>query len=151
MINKVKTRSFGGEIRHLHVVSPVSDYNVQRKPIKPKISEYPNQSPSSTADAHCGLQKPPFSGRAAGYQPGPAVNNAILQLNVEGITSSRLSIIEQLAFENKASVVLQETHCTMRDKLVLPNYALAGYTASGKREHPFWLRTFRRSPLGSGL
>lgn len=36
---------------------------------------------------------------------------ALLQLNVEGITTAKLNVIEQIAIKNKATIVLlQETH-----------------------------------------
>jgi len=51
----------------------------------------------------------------------------ILQLNTEGLTDNKISVIEQLAYKNKAFIiVLQETHCTTADKLVIPNFSLAG-------------------------
>jgi len=44
---------------------------------------------------------------------------SILQLNTEGLTASKITVIEQLAYENKAIItVLQDTHCTTADKLV---------------------------------
>jgi len=56
----------------------------------------------------------------------------ILQLNTEGLTANKTSIIEQLAYKNKAFIiVLQETHCTTADKLVIPNFQLAGSVLSG--------------------
>ena len=60
----------------------------------------------------------PFSGRGtsnAAEDPRPN----ILQLNTEGLTTDKISVIEQLAYKNKAFIiVLQETHCTTADKLV---------------------------------
>ena len=51
----------------------------------------------------------------------------ILQLNTKGLTADNISVIEQLANKNKAFiVVLQETHCTTADKLVIPNFSLTG-------------------------
>jgi len=51
----------------------------------------------------------------------------ILQLNTEGLTENTISVIEQLAYKNKAYIIiLQETHCTTADKLVIPNFSLAG-------------------------
>ena len=45
----------------------------------------------------------------------------ILQLNTEGITDNKISIIEQLTCKNKVFIiVLQETHCITADKLVIP-------------------------------
>jgi len=70
--------------------------------------------------------KPPFSGRdsrnAAEDDPRPST----LQVNTEELTASKISVIEQLAYKNKAFIiVLQETHCTTADKLVIPNFSLA--------------------------
>ena len=63
--------------------------------------------------------KTPFSGRGnAAEDPRPN----ILQLNTEGFNADKISLIEQLAYKNKAFIiVLQETHCTTADKLVIPN------------------------------
>lgn len=68
----------------------------------------------------------------------------IIQLNVEGLSSSKLNIIEQLAINNKASIILlQETHWSTSTKLALPNYVLAGFITS--RTHG--LATFVRQNL----
>ena len=72
-------------------------------------------------------QTTPFSGRdsrnAAEDDPRPS----ILQLNTEGLTDNKISIIEQLAYKKKSFIiVLHETHCTTADKLVIPNFSLAG-------------------------
>jgi len=70
--------------------------------------------------------KAPFFGsgsRNAAEDPRPNV----LQLNTEGLTADKISVIEQLAYKNKAFIIaLQETHCTTADKLVIPNFSLAG-------------------------
>jgi len=48
---------------------------------------------------------------------------SILQLNTEGITTNKISVIEQLAYKNKAFfIVLEQTHCTIAHKLVIPNF-----------------------------
>jgi len=48
-----------------------------------------------------------------------------------GLTADKISVIEQLAYKNKAFIiVLQETHCTTADKLVIPNFALPGSVLS---------------------
>ena len=74
--------------------------------------------------------KVPFSGRGsrnAAEEPRPN----ILQLNTEGLTTDKISVIEQLVYKNKAFIiVLQETHCTTADKLVIPNFSLAGSVLS---------------------
>jgi len=44
-----------------------------------------------------------------------------------GFTDNKISVIEQLDYTSKASIiVLQETHCITADKLVIPNFSLAG-------------------------
>jgi len=55
----------------------------------------------------------------------------ILQLNTEGLTANKISIIEQLAYKNKAfMIILQETHCATADRLVIPKFSLAGSVLS---------------------
>ena len=70
----------------------------------------------------------PFSGRLVKYlQP------AVIQLNIEGTTASKISMVERLAHKTEALVILlQETHCTCIDKLVISNFALAGSIPSRK-------------------
>jgi len=74
--------------------------------------------------------KTSFSGhgsRNAAEDPRPN----ILQLNTERLTADKISVIEQLTHKNKAFIiVLQETHCTTADKLVIPNFSLAGSVLS---------------------
>ena len=74
--------------------------------------------------------KTPFWGRGSrNATEDPRPN--ILQLNTEGITADNISVIEQLAYENKAFIIaLQETHCTNADKLVIHNFSLAGLVLS---------------------
>ena len=64
----------------------------------------------------------PFSGQLAKY-----LLPAVLQLIIQGITASKIFVVERLAHMTKALVILlQETHCTCIDKVVTPNFALAG-------------------------
>ena len=64
----------------------------------------------------------PFSGRGSRNATEDLRPN-ILQLNTEGLTADKISVIEQLTYKNKAFItVLQETHCTTADKLVIPNF-----------------------------
>ena len=64
-----------------------------------------------------------------GHAEDPRPN--ILQLNTEGLTANKISVIEQLAYKNKAFIiVLQETQCTTADKLLIPNFSLAGSVMS---------------------
>ena len=72
----------------------------------------------------------PFSGRGS-RNAAEDLRPSILQLNTEGLTADKISVIEQLAYNNKALIiVLQETHCTTPDKLVIPNFSLAGLILS---------------------
>ena len=57
----------------------------------------------------------------------------ILQLNIKGLTASKMNVLHHLAMQSEAlSILLQETHCTDAEKLVLPNYQLAGSSLSRK-------------------
>ena len=57
----------------------------------------------------------------------------ILQLNVEGLTASKMNVLHHLALQHEALVILlQETHCTFLEKLKLPSFALAGFSTSRK-------------------
>ena len=52
---------------------------------------------------------------------------------MEGLTASKMNIFHYLALQSEALVILlQETHCTDTEKLVLPNYQLAGSSLSRK-------------------
>ena len=86
-----------------------------------------------------GIRETSFSGRLAKYlQP------MVPQLNIEGTTASKISVVERLAHKTKALVILlQETHCTCVDKLVIPNFALTG--SIPRRKHG--LATFVRESL----
>jgi len=72
----------------------------------------------------------PFSGRDS-TNAAEDLRPNILQLNTEGLTADKISVIEQLAYKNKAFiVVLQETHCKTADKLVIRNFSPAGLILS---------------------
>jgi len=69
----------------------------------------------------------PFSGRSSSRNAAEDLRPNILQLNTEGLTADKTSVIEQLAYKNKAFIiVLKETHCTTADKLVIPSFSIAG-------------------------
>ena len=75
----------------------------------------------------------PFSGRSSTNAAEDDPRPNILQLNTEGLTANKISVIEQPTYKNKASIiVLQETHCTTADKQVIPNFSLAGSVLSRK-------------------
>ena len=53
----------------------------------------------------------------------------ILQLNIEGLTKSKVEVIERLAIKNKVLVILlRETHCDRSENLSIHNFTLAGVT-----------------------
>ena len=57
----------------------------------------------------------------------------IFQLNIEGLTASKMNVFHYLALQSEAFVILlQETHSTNVEKLVLPSYQLAGSSLSRK-------------------
>jgi len=71
-------------------------------------------------------QTTPFLGRGSRNAAEDDPRPNILQLNTEGLAENKISVIEQQAYKNKAFIiVLQEIHCTT-DKLVIPNFSLAG-------------------------
>ena len=72
--------------------------------------------------------KTPFSGRGSKNDAEDDARPNILQLKTEGLTATKISVIEQLAYKNKAFIiVVHETNCTTTaDKLVIPNFSLAG-------------------------
>ena len=73
--------------------------------------------------------KLPFSGHIANKFRRPT----ILQLNIKGLTASKMNVLHYLAMQSEALVILlQETHCNDAEKLVLPNYQLAGSSLSRK-------------------
>jgi len=72
-------------------------------------------------------QTTPFSRRGSRNAAEDDPQPNILQLNTDGLTENAIFVIEQLAYKNKAFIiVLQETHCTTADKLVIPNFSQAG-------------------------
>ena len=73
--------------------------------------------------------KLPFSGHITIKFQRPT----ILQLNIKGLTASKMNVLHHLAMQSEAFVILlQETHCTDAEKLVFSNYQLAGASLSRK-------------------
>ena len=104
---------------------------------------YQNGRVSTHSDVQCGSAnwqtsfsgrgndriKVPFSGHIANKFRRPT----ILQLNIEGLTASKMNVLHHFAMQFEALVILlQETHCIDAEKLVLPNYQLAGSSLSRK-------------------
>ena len=83
-----------------------------------------NQTSFSGRNDECVAHKLPFSGHIIKKFRGPS----ILQLNIEGLTASKMNFLHHLATQLEAFVILlQETHCISAEKLVLSNYQLAGF------------------------
>lgn len=56
---------------------------------------------------------------------------ALLQLNIEGLTTAKVDILERIAIKNHVTVIiLQETHVENKNILKVPGYTLAGHIAS---------------------
>ena len=101
-----------------------------------RVSTYSNaQGPANQQTSfsgrgdECVAHKLPFSGHIIKKFRGPS----ILQLNIEDLTPSKMNVLHHLATQLEAFVILlQETHCTSAEKLVLSNYQLAGFSLSRK-------------------
>ncbi|KAK1899763.1 Homocitrate dehydratase mitochondrial, partial [Dissostichus eleginoides] len=91
----------------------------------------------------------------------PTVDNrglAVLQLNVEGLTTAKLEVVRHLADSNgAAAVLLQETHCTSDNFLKIPGFHLAGSIHSKQHGVATFVRTeiswstSSQSPPGSKI
>ena len=87
------------------------------------------QASFSGRGEECVAHKLPSSGHIIKKFQGPS----ILQLNIEGLAASKMNVLHHLATQLEAFVILlQETHCTSAEKLVLSNYQLAGFSLSRK-------------------
>ena len=74
------------------------------------------QTSFSGRDDECVAHKLPFSGHIIKKFRGPS----ILQLNIEGLTASKMNVLHHLAIQLEAFVILlQETHSISAEKLVL--------------------------------
>jgi len=59
----------------------------------------------------------PFSGRGSRNSAKDDPRPNILQLNTEEPTDNKISVIEQLAYKNKAFIIVpEETHCIINCK-----------------------------------
>ena len=72
--------------------------------------------------------KLPFSGHIANKFRRPT----ILQLNIEGLTASKMNVLHHSLCSLRHSSSYCRRHCTDAEKLVLPNYQLAGSSLSRK-------------------
>ena len=91
-----------------------------------RVSTLPDAQPRHTN------RQTSFSGRgdvcpASGHIVNKFRWPAILQLNIEGLTASKMNVLHHLAVQFEALVILlQENHCASTDKLVIPGSALSG-------------------------
>ena len=104
-------------------LSEMSDRNRTCQP--GRVALHPDVQPGPTT------RQTPFSGRDDVPLSGHIVNKfrrpAVLQLNIKGLTASKINVLHHLAVQCEALVILlQETHCTCADKLTTPGFALAG-------------------------
>ena len=104
---------------------------------------YQNETVFTLSDVQCGSanRQTSVSGRDnakiklpfSGHIPNKFQRLTILQLNIEGLTASKMNVLHQLAMQFEALVILlQETHCIDAEKLVLLNCELARSSLSRK-------------------
>ena len=109
----------------------------------------------------CQASRPRYQASLSGWATIPAAENLgmlVFQLNIKGLTTAKLEIIQQLAFINKLAVVLlQETHRAVADSVKLPGFILAGSILSKKHglatfvmEQINWT-TISQCPPGSNI
>jgi len=123
MYSCISSRDLGKKDRCLHVALPDAAFPEM-------LAKSVTKRATTATRAGCvqrGMgQTTPFSGRGSRNAAEDDPRPNILQLNTEGLTDNKISATEQLAYENKAFiVVLQETHCITADKLVIPNFSRA--------------------------
>ena len=110
-------------------LSEMSDRNRTSQP--GRATPHPDVKPGPT------IRQTPFSGRGDVPLSGHTVNKfrrpAVLQLNIEGLTASKMNILHHLAVKYQALVILlQETQSTCANKLTILGFALAGSSLSRK-------------------
>ena len=60
-------------------------------------------------------------------------SNGSFLTTIEGLTASKMNVLHHLAMQSEVIVILlQDTYCTDPEKLVLPNFQLAGSSLSRK-------------------
>lgn len=84
----------------------------------------------------------------------PALTVAILQLNVEGLTTFKIANLEQLAGNNVTVIALQETHLEKTNILGVPGYRLAVHTINKARirlhNNAWKMQRYENSLKGNG-
>ena len=102
--------------------------NVRQKPNLPIWKG--NSSPRCSARAYYSANAFSQGGAMCAWS-GHTVNKfrrpAVLQLNIEDLTASKMNVLHHLAVQYEALIILlQKTHCTCVDKLTIPGFAQAG-------------------------
>ena len=114
--------------RPLVSLSEISDRNRTYQP--GRITPHPDVQPGPTT------RQTPFSGwgDVSLSKNTPKFRRpAVLQLNIEGLTASKMNVLHHLAEQYEALVILlQETHCTCANKLTIPGFALSWSSLSRK-------------------
>ena len=108
----------------------IESTKTERVPIHPNVQPGPaNRQTFFSGRGDARESNLPFSGHIVNTFRNPT----ILQLNTEGLTASKMNVLHHLAVEHKAFVfVVPETHCTAAEKLILPSFALTGFSLSRK-------------------
>ena len=76
----------------------------------------------------------------------------LLQLNIKNLTASKMNALHHLAMQSEALIILlQEIHCADAQKLVLPNYQLAGSSLSSKHGLAMFVHKRLRYTLWTNL
>ena len=102
-----------------------------RAPTHPEVQSGPaNSQTSFSRRGDARRSNLPFSGHI--------VNTfrrlTVLQLNIEGLTASKMNVLHHLAVQHEVFVILiQETLSISSEKLILTSFALAGFSLSRKR------------------
>ena len=107
-----------GPLLHL---SEMSDKN--RTCQSGRVTPHPDVQPGPTT------RQTPFSERGDVPLLGHIVSKfqrpAVLYLNIEGLTASKMNVLHHLAAQYEALVIsLEEIYCTCADKLTIPSFAL---------------------------
>ena len=110
----------------LHPLVRLSEMTDTNRACQPgRVTPHPDVQQEPTT------RQTPFSGQGNVPLSGHTVNKfrrpAVLLLNMEGLTASKINVLYHLAVQYKALVILlQETHCICADKLTIPGLALSG-------------------------
>jgi len=92
----------GEEDRCLHVALPVEAF---LEMLTESVTKRATTATRAGCIQHGMGQTTPFSGRGSGNVAEDDSRPNILQLNTEGLTDNKISVIEQLAYKNKAFII----------------------------------------------